>query len=181
MRDRCLKQWTYNEVLNIAGTVSLLVQFSLFSQQPCFYSCKSTRNYCLCSNINIGINEKIHQTAEQIRLLFIHSIIKIICFYKLILSSNVLKLFKRNTVTLKSTWIIYVEPNNSTFVKRKLQASLRNLTWYLILCLMTKSDPQQHREDGPSCVISLQTCTEYAVLGLKPFYRQMSQSYRSKK
>ena len=96
MSDRCLKQWTYNEVLNIAGTVSPLVRFSLFLQLACFHSCKSTRNYCLCSNINIEINEKTQQMVEQIWLLFIHTITKIICFYKLILKSNVFKLLEKS-------------------------------------------------------------------------------------
>lgn len=111
--------------------------------------------------------KKIHHTAEQIRLLFIHSIINITCFYKLIL--NQMRLFKRSSVTLKSTWSICVKLNNFVFVKRKLQASLRNQTCNLILCSVTKSNPEQHSKDEQSCVISLQTCTEIAVLGLKPF------------
>lgn len=138
MRDRCLKQWTYNKVLNIAGTVSPLVQFSLFSQQACFYSCKSTRNYCLCSNINIEINEKIHQTAEQIRLLFIHSIIKIIRFYKLILNSNGLKLLERNSIILKTTWIIYLKPNNSTMCQKKVASLIKKSNLLLNFMLNEK-------------------------------------------
>lgn len=138
MRDRCLKQWTYNEVLNIAGTVSPLVQFSLFLQQACFYSCKSTRNYCLCSNINIEINEKIHQAAEQIRLLFIHSIIKIICFYKLILNSNGLKLLERNSIILKTTWIIYIKPNNSTMCQKKVASFIKKSNLLLNFMLNEK-------------------------------------------
>lgn len=138
MRDRCLKQWTYNEVLNIAGTVSPLVQFSLFLKQACFYSCKSTRNYCLCSNINIEINEKIHQAAEQIRLLFIHSIIKIICFYKLILNSNGLKLLERNSIILKTTQIIYIKPNNSTMCQKKVASLIKKSNLLLNFMLNEK-------------------------------------------
>lgn len=154
MSDRCLKQWTYNEVLNIAGTVSPLVQFSLFLQLACFHSCKSTRNYCLCSNINIKINEKTQQTVERIRLLFIHTINKIICFYQLILKSNVFKLLEK-----QCHFEYYMDclRKISLSIKTKLQASLRNQACYLILCSIRKSEQQQHGEHRQPCVIYLQT------------------------
>lgn len=75
--------------------------------------------------------------------MFIHSIIKIIFFYKKVLKSNVLKLFKRNSVALKNIWIICTKPNNSAVVERKMQASLRNQTCYSMFCSMTNSSTEK--------------------------------------
>lgn len=80
--------------------------------------------------------------------------------------SNVLKLFKRNSVTLKNIWIIYTTPNNSTFVKIKMQASKKSKKSNLLLDVLLNdelSNPQQHRGSERPCVKSLQTRAEDAV------------------
>lgn len=61
--------------------------------------------------------------------------------------SNILKLVKRNSVTLKNIWIIYTKPNNSTFFKIKMQASKKSKKSNLLLDALLNdklSNPQQH-------------------------------------